>query len=313
MKPINEIFEIKYGNSLELINCDEDENGIPFISRTSNNNGVVAKVKVRDDVEPMPGHAISVALGGSVLSSFYQKEPFYTSFHIYCLYPKDNLSEIEMIYYCSVIEKNKYRYNYGRQANKSLKNILIPEPNSIPENLKKHTTKIPFNKKPILNEDYAIDISSWKYFLLDDLFDIYTSKDYNLTEFDSTGEVPYISSTQANNGISSFIDAIPSHKHNTLTVARNGSVGSTFYQPIDYCASPDDVRIFKPKYKFNKYIGLFISVIIEKEKYRFAYGRKFGTTRMKKTKILLPVDEKGGQDFDFMENYIKSLPFSKHI
>jgi hypothetical protein len=34
---------------------------------------------------------------------------------------------------------------------------------------------------------------------------------------------------------------------------------------------------------------------------------------MKKTKILLPVDEKGGPDFDFMENYIKSLPFSKHI
>ena len=151
MKPLDEIFDIKYGNSLELINCDEDESGIPFVSRTSNNNGVVAKVKLRDDIEPMPGNAISVALGGSVLSSFYQNGPFYTSFHIYCLYPKYNLSEIEMIYYCSIIEKNKYRYNYGRQANKTLKNILVPDPASLPEEVRKHTAKIPFNKKSILD------------------------------------------------------------------------------------------------------------------------------------------------------------------
>ena len=123
---LSDIFEIKNSKSLELINCEETGSGICFISRTSANNGVVARVKQLDDLEPMPANAITVALGGSVLSSFYQEEPFYTAFHIACLYPKTEMSKEEMQYYCAIIEHNKYRYNFGRQANKTLKNILVP-------------------------------------------------------------------------------------------------------------------------------------------------------------------------------------------
>jgi len=88
-------------------------------------NGVVARIKLLDDLEPMPANAITVALSGSVLSSFYQEEPFYTAFHIACLYSKAAMSKVEMLYYCAIIEHNKYRYNFGRQANKTLKNILV--------------------------------------------------------------------------------------------------------------------------------------------------------------------------------------------
>jgi 16S rRNA A1518/A1519 N6-dimethyltransferase RsmA/KsgA/DIM1 with predicted DNA glycosylase/AP lyase activity len=123
---LGDIFEVKQGKSLELINCEETENGVCFVSRTSTNNGVAARVKELYDVEPMPPKAITVALSGSVLSSFYQEEPFYTAFHIACLYPKATLSQEEMLYYCAIIEHNKYRYNFGRQANKTLKNILVP-------------------------------------------------------------------------------------------------------------------------------------------------------------------------------------------
>ena len=123
---LSNIFVIKTSKSLELINCEEQADGIPFVARTSSNNGIVARVKAIEDLDPMPAHAITVALGGSVLSSFYQPEPFYTSFHIACLYPKQPLTENQMLYFCAIIEKNKYRYNYGRQANKSLKNILVP-------------------------------------------------------------------------------------------------------------------------------------------------------------------------------------------
>jgi len=124
---LTEIFEIKQGKSLELINCEEIENGICFVSRTSTNNGIAARIRELDYLEPMPAGAISVALSGSVLSSFYQKEPFYTAFHIACLYPKIKLTQEEMLFYCAIIEHNKYRYNFGRQANKTLKNILVPQ------------------------------------------------------------------------------------------------------------------------------------------------------------------------------------------
>jgi 16S rRNA A1518/A1519 N6-dimethyltransferase RsmA/KsgA/DIM1 with predicted DNA glycosylase/AP lyase activity len=124
---LTDIFDIKQGKSLELINCEEYENGICFVSRTSTNNGIAARVKEPDYLEPMPAGAISVALSGSVLSSFYQEEPFFTAFHIACLYPKMKLTQEEMLFYCAIIEHNKYRYNFGRQANKTLKNILVPQ------------------------------------------------------------------------------------------------------------------------------------------------------------------------------------------
>lgn len=53
MKKLSDIFDIKNSKSLELINCEEDSSGVPFISRTSEMNGTVARVKVLDDVDPM--------------------------------------------------------------------------------------------------------------------------------------------------------------------------------------------------------------------------------------------------------------------
>ena len=38
-----------------------------------------------------------------------------------------------------------------------------------------------------------------------------------------------------------------------------------------------------------------------------------GTGRLKKLSIKLPVDSKGEPDWKFMEDYIKSLPYSSNI
>ena len=313
MKRLDAIFEIKYSTSLELINCELIENGICFVSRTSANNGVVARIKQIPDLEPMPGHAITVALGGSVLSSFFQEEPYYTSFHIACLYPKKKLSNEQMLFYTYVIEKNKYRYNYGRQANKALRSIYIPDIDELPKFVyEKPLSEYRFKKNPVLNKKYNLDIDNWKAFKLENIFDIITSSDRNNLNSED-GNIPYISSTQFNNGVTTYVQAENKQNKNTITVARNGSVGSAFYHHYNYCASPDDIRIFKPKFEMNKYIAIFLCTIIECEKFRFTYGRKFGTERMKKTEIKLPVLENGNPDWKFMEEIIKSLPYTKHL
>ena len=41
----------------------------------------------------------------------------------------------------------------------------------------------------------------------------------------------------------------------------------------------------------------------QKDKYN--YSIKMGTARLKKQKIMLPVDEHGAPDYSFMEQYIK--------
>ena len=152
----------------------------------------------------------------------------------------------------------------------------------------------------------------WGNFSLNDLFVISVSKDKNIFNSEN-GTVPYVASSSMNNGVTGFVDSEPSQNKNTLTIARNGSVGSTFYQSTDYCASPDDVRILIPKFDMNVYNGLFLKTIIEREKFKYGYGRKLGTARIKKLMIKLPVTKQGSPNWEYMEQYIKSLPYSDRI
>jgi hypothetical protein len=313
MKKLSEIFYMKSSQNLELINCEQVENGICFISRTSKNNGVAARILPIDDLEPMPAGAITVALSGSVLSSFYQDESFYTAFHIACLYPKQPLSIEQLHYYACVIEQNKYRYSFGRQANRTLKDILLPDINELPDYVNKiSNADYQFEKEPISNRKISLNTENWQWFKISALFNVYSSQEENAVDR-LEGNTPYISSTQFSNGISKYVDDVPSFPMNTITVARNGSIGSAFYQPVPFCASPDDVRIFEPKFELNKYIAIFLITIIEKEKFRYEYGRKFGTKRMNDTKVKLPTTPEGNPDWQFMESYVKSLSYSKSI
>jgi len=100
--------------------------GINFVSRTSKNNGVSGKVRIIKNINPMPDGVITVAGGGSVLETFLQISPFYSGRDLYCLTSKIPLSNAEKLYYCTCIKANKYRYNYGRQANKTLRSLLVP-------------------------------------------------------------------------------------------------------------------------------------------------------------------------------------------
>ena len=58
---------------------------------------------------------------------------------------------------------------------------------------------------------------------------------------------------------------------------------------------------------------MFLITLIKKEKYRYNFGRKWGLERMNKTIIMLPVDDNNNPDWQFMEDYIKSLPYSSNL
>ena len=313
MKRLDEIFEIKNSPSLELLNCEQIENGICFVSRTSANNGIVARVKLLDELDPMPANAITVALGGSVLSSFYQDEPFYTAFHIACLYPKVALTKEQMLYYAYVIEQNKYRYNFGRQANRTLKSILIPDIFELPDFVNQILiSDYQFEKEPIIDKQISLNTCNWKWFRYDEIFEIKKGK--RLTKADMIdGNINYIGATDSNNGITAKISNYEHiHNSNTITVSYNGSIAEAFYQDKPFWAT-DDVNVLYPKFELNPYIAIFLCTLIHKEKYRFNYGRKWDKEMMNKSQIKLPITQDGIPDWQYMENYIKSLPYADNI
>ena len=318
MVRIDEIFDVFYGVSVEFQNCEilpKSLGGIPFISRTSKNNGVVGYVDTLENIEPNPANTISVACGGSVLSSFYQKEAYYSGFHILYLKPKTELSEIEMLFYCLAIEHNKYKYNYGRQANRTLKEILVPNINEIPKEFLNIKVEKP-NQKKLLNKEIKLNTENWKYFELKDIFKLEKCKCSSATELLENGnDIYYIGAKKNENGIMQkveLVDDLVSQGNCIVFIGDGqGSVGYTTYQEVDFIGSTTLTCGYNTN--LNKYIGLFFVAILDLERYRFSFGRKYGKEQVKKMKIKLPVTKTNEPDYKFMEEYIKTIHFSSTI
>ncbi|MDP2744095.1 MAG: restriction endonuclease subunit S, partial [Dehalococcoidia bacterium] len=80
MVRISNLFDIGYGTKLDFkqmkVTSTSDPEGVHFVSRSSNNLGVVARVRKYRDVSPIPAGTITVALGGTfLLSAFVQEQP----------------------------------------------------------------------------------------------------------------------------------------------------------------------------------------------------------------------------------------------
>lgn len=129
---LSTLFSVTYGVNLELNKMVLNADGIPFVGRSDRNNGVTAKVLPVLGTKPNPAGTLSVAGGGSVLATFLQIEPYYSGRDLFYLSALVPMSDSEKLYYCACIRSNRYRYSYGRQANKTLKELLIPDFNAVP-------------------------------------------------------------------------------------------------------------------------------------------------------------------------------------
>ncbi len=129
---VKELFEVRYGINMELNACIEaephDKDSINFVARTESNNGVSARVKPVEGKDPQAAGIITCAGGGSVLSTFLQEEPFYSGRDLYLLIPLQAMSRLAKLFCITVIKANKYRYNYGRQANITLPSLELMLP-----------------------------------------------------------------------------------------------------------------------------------------------------------------------------------------
>lgn len=164
---------------------------------------------------------------------------------------------------------------------------------------------------PFNIDNIDINISEWQFFNLNELFEITGSKTTPLLELEEygKGEFPYVTTQATNNGVEGFYDFY-TEEGNVLTVD-SAVLGYCAFQPFNFSAS-DHVEKLTPKFKMTKYVGLFLATIMNLEQYRYNYGRKCSQTRMKQISIKLP-STNGLLNLEYMERYIKSLPYSSSI
>ena len=293
----------------------KDESGVPFVSSKGTNNGIAGRVRKNPNVKLYPKGSITVPLKGTVLNAFVQAEDFHCAHQIAVLYSKKEfgMSEAQKLFYALCIRENKCKYNYGRQADRTFKNLFVPKIEDIPDFTQDVDLNYFDDDDALISPELNIELDSkdWKWFRLDELFDLRKGKRLTKTNM-RTGDIPFVGAISSNNGHREYIGQEPIHKGGTITVNYNGSVAESFYQQNPFWAS-DDVNVLYPKYFMNQYTSLFFVTVIRMEKYRFNYGRKWHLERMNKSTIKLPVDPGGDPDWKFMENYIKSLPYSSWL
>ncbi len=156
-----------------------------------------------------------------------------------------------------------------------------------------------------------LEDKEWGEFFIEGVAEILSGRDIYEAER-CAGNTPYISSTAKNNGIGHFVgNNNNTLEENCLSVNRNGSVGYSFYHPYKGLFS-NDCRKLRP-YSKSKYVGLFLSNQICSQREKYNYGYKMGTARLKRQKIMLPVNAVGEPDWQFMENYTKALMEEKKL
>ena len=312
---LDQVFNLRYGHSLELnaLTQVEPPDGVNFVSRAMRNNGVTARVLV--DVEPAKPGEMSVALGGNgVLSTFVQPEPFVCGRDVMILKPKEpSMTVSEKLWWARCIWENRYRFSYGRQANRTLGSLLVPS--EVPEWV--HSTELPTHDGLAQSSGDPVAFTDptgpeWRDFQLQDLFEI--KKGRRVTKADrSPGTTRFVGASEKNNGITDLADLAPIFPLGTLTVVYNGnSVGNAFYQDRDYFAC-DDVNVLVPNCPMSRWVQLFIAATIRHGRSRFTYGYKWTLARMKTTTLRLPVDGDGNPNWLYMESFMKGLPFSAVI
>ena len=312
-----DIFVVKKGQRLTLY--DQEKGNIPYVSSSSVNNGIDNYISNGYTDE----NCLSFACYGSIGYVFYHPYKAWVSDNCNVFYIKGKkLNEHIAMFLIPILQLERFRFSYGMTAKaQRLRKFKIKLPvknnNDIDwdfvENFikdVKNTIKEP-NSDSILKNKTKLEIKGWGKFELNELFKIKGSKTTPLLELKEygKGKFPYVTTQATNNGVDGFFNFY-SEGGNILTTD-SAVLGYCSYQSLPFSAS-DHVEKLIPKFKMNKYIAMFLTTILNLEQYRYNYGRKCSQERMKKISIKLP-SKNGNPDFEYMESYIKSLPYSTSL
>lgn len=319
---LSEYFEIRNGvakSSLNVYNNKINNNFIPYIrpaqSYESSLDGYVDKNSVpQNKIFLQYTLYVSTDGEGSHSYSYVSSFEFVPNSNVIVLVEKIPLTLEEKLFYAKCITSNRHKFSYARKPKQNrITNLLIPAKESIPAFVYKQKIKTisnkPFNDYKI---KFQLQTQNWKAFKISELFDVEGTKTtpLKILEENGIGKYPYITTKATNNGCDGFYN-IKTEAGNIITVD-SAVIGYASYQIKDFSAS-DHVEKLIPKFILNKFIAMFLTTILNQEQYRFHYGRKASQNRLKALQITLPTTPQGEPDWQLMENYIKSLPYSSSL
>ncbi|MEE0363170.1 MAG: restriction endonuclease subunit S [Prevotella sp.] len=312
-----------------LTKADMKLGDMPFIGASEANNGITMFTSSSN--ESLDSNVLGVNYNGSVGFSFY---------HPYKALFSDDVKRVKwidethnnrytLLFLSTAIRQQKDKYAYGYKFNA--------------QRMKRQKVLLPVTKEGLLDwqfmEDYMkakeqqilkptieklckqliisniimggkLSHTHWKEYVFGDEFSILSTAsgiDKNKLEA-GNGKTPYITRSDLNNGIDSFIleqkTRYKKDEGNVITIGLDTQ--TVFYQPTPFYTGQNIQIIRHPK--LNRYNAMFLIVAIKKLVEKFSWGSYGATlTRLRKSRIYLPATETGEIDFTFMSSFMKEV------
>ncbi|CCL85938.1 TPA: restriction endonuclease subunit S [Clostridioides difficile] len=311
---------------------DSKEPQIPYITRSDFNNGVSLFVgkEQKEKYQLDDGNVITIGLDTQTV--FYQPHSFYTGQNIQVLY-NENLNKYTAKFIIPLLKMQVSKLSWGGNGAtlgrlKRMQLLLPVDDDNLPDyafmetfikerEAEKRKEYIDYCKKQLENmavEDKVAPLANkqWKSFFIGEIFDYFVpgkSKGLNHLEEDMFSGKSYIGATNRNNGVLSFVQADKKmiQKGNTIGFIKNGngSAGYAIYKYESFVSTSD--VIFAYANWLNRYIGLFITTCSDMSQEKYSHGYKWTKERLLKSGIMLPVNEYGTPDYEYMEQYSKNI------
>ena len=314
-----------------LNNLREAKKGIPYITRTSLNNGLQCIIE-NENYIINPKNSIS--FGAENAEYFFQPSNYISGNKMY-YYHRENTSEQSLKFITQCLNKGiqncGFGYGMGLTGTRSdIRKILLPvSENGEPdfdfmenyiheleqEKLSEYKT---YAQKQLSKLNYQeiepLENKKWKTFLLTDLFSYEKGNQNNMNSL-NTGDIPLVSAKKMNNGYKSFVSKNEKKLFNgnciTLNNDGDGGAGLAYYQPF-LMAVDSHVTVLYQNKKLSNYCLLYLSKCISQQANRFGHGHSINNDRLRMFRLMLPITSDGTPDYEYMEQYTKNLMLRKY-
>ena len=339
-----------------------EKNGIRYITRTGINNGCEMIVNATTIPQQYIEKGNAISIGDTTATCFYQDEDFITGDHMVIVRARW-LNKSNGLFIVSMLQNEQYKYSYGRaflidriqetrmrlpiQHNSDGLPYIDPdctysEEGYVPDwqfmedyikslHHKSLTTQNTDNKVPKLNTQ------EWEEFYVSrtptqsGLLDIENCKCGSAGTLDAGNDINYIGAKKNDNGVMRKVvrdESLVSKGNGIMFICDGeGSVGYTNYMDDDFIGSTTTSIGYDEA--LNPYIALFLVSILDKEKFKYSYGRKY-RAHINEVVIKLPIQRNISElpvidtskkyseegyvpDWQFMEDYIRSLPYGDRL
>lgn len=343
----DELFLVEGTKSLDAGKLEFVDDGINFVGRTDENNGVQGKIK-KQSFEPNAKNTITATVIGNYKYVKFQETPYYCSQNINKLTPLFDIDKLLALYFCTLISKFTSIWN-GQQGGYKL------------EQLKSYSMVLPVIENPNHNYEYKADDIDWQY-MRDYIIGLERDSiakleayllatglnDYELTEEDKAilkekkkilefsidsvnsdgifsvnnthsilkewikkkGKYPYVTASEGNNSVSDYVDfdSALAEKGNCISIG--GKTMVVTYQSKDYISNDSHnlaLYINDQKGRTEKAQLYMVQAIKNSLSHKYSWNDSISKKKIKDDTVFLPINSEGKPDFDYMEKYIRAI------